>query len=251
MKRQRTTLHEIERQVFSFSALTADVYVGLLDQTPEFKNLSEKLIGYAHQIQPNDSGYSKSDDGSVEVAFAKHDNTVFPVTIIVSGNSLNEIRHSAEYCRAEQTFLLVRDTVPDVHNGQIDDTLNMDSDLEEGYMSRGGPQSLTYDLLLGTIVFNFHFERGAVIHDNGKIASVVDFTDKVLVLSTTADAKKCFVDRARVDAPGVLGKTDGRSATFVPTRFTTKAVGLFEQAAGWHKIGPKDFTLRLDAANLP
>ena len=80
-------------------------------------------------------------------------------------------------------------------------------------MSREGPLSITYDLLLGTIIFNYHLEHGSVIHDNGKISSVVDFTDKVLVLATTADAQRCFVYRARVDAPGVLGKTDGRSAS--------------------------------------
>jgi hypothetical protein len=167
------------------------------------------------------------------------------------GSTLNEIRHSPEYCSAEQTFLLVRDSIPYIHDGEADDTTHMTSDLEIAYLNRNGPMSITYDLLLGTIVFNYHFDSGLVVNDDGKIVSVIDFTGKVLVLLTTADAQRCLIDRARVDAPGGLGKTNSRFARFVPVRFNSKIPDLFDQAAGWHKIVPEDFTLRLNAASLP
>ncbi len=138
---------------------------------------------------------------------------------------------------------MVMSYLPHIQNTRVHSIIDA-SDLAIGYL-RGSytqdsvSESITYNIFEGSMTYNIHPKDGTVSHDDGKVVSVIDFKNKYIVLSTTSNAAACSVSWIRMDAPGPLGSSDGRSA-----HFSMLPVTLEGQAAGLDKIGPRDFALK-------
>jgi hypothetical protein len=237
---QRKTLTSIQRQLYSFSSLTAGVHFKIPEASPLFKVWTATLDNYLSSIPEPHGKLVTADNGATSVVFSAggHDAGRPQQVIVTRDSPLFHALSGTGNCLRPELFLMVSKQRPSLDDAKLD-ALMKAADLAIFYPREYTAESVTYNLLDESLIYNLHTQFKGAEKDDGEVISLLDFKDKYVLVASTVDPIFCTLSWIRLDAPGTLGKSDSRAADFDVTPITVEG-----GSAALHKIEAKDFPLR-------